>query len=925
MEKIHQRANMLIALGMLVTVFVSYLSLLAPSISFWDCSEYVSAGASLGIPHPPGNPLYVLLARTAVVALPFINDTAYRINLLTPIFGALTSMLVYLSIVRVFISFIGIPDTNWKRISIYLGGIVGTLFAAFSNTVLFCAVEAEVNLPVLLPIMFSIWLTLVWSQSKDPKRDRLLLLATYISFLGIAIHMFSMIVLLPIFIFVLIMDKTKRYDWRVWVTCILMGLVMYNVSFFLYCAATSLVITGFMIFAEKKNSARWRLCFQIVLVASLGFSVHLFVPIRSNLEPMINENHPNTYQKFKDYLDRKQYGNESMIKRMLHRRADWQNQFGVEGHMGFGGFWSTQFFRFTLDDTKVKWFSNGPAEGTKKLVIYMIPTLFMLLGFYLLYKRNRSMAFFLILFTFLNTIAMVYYHNFADGNRGERREMEMWTQNGKQGPQPKVQREVRVRDYFYITGFMMYGMWMGLSTGLTLLALYSNRRKFLSTTVAPVATILFAVSPAIPMTQNMPINDRSEDTIPYDYAYNLLMSCEPNGIMFTNGDNDTFPVWAIQEAFGVRKDVRIVNLSLLNTDWYIKQLKDLEPKVPITYTDDEIDRLDHEYNPYEQSFKYRMPNADLNVTIPGQQQLQVMQIQHKMIVHIVDANKWKKPIYFANTVSDDNFMGLDPYLSMAGFAYRIMPDTVSADMKFDIEKTEKLIDSVYKFRGLNSWRAQNDETTENLVGNYSALFLKIGLAARENQSRRNNIIDSLTAANQSKPDPAISSQITSLKAQNDIDINRALNRLEQCTKLISWDWRPYMLRQELLVSIGKKAEAEQEIINAVKANPNNVELLRLQAQILFDNNKKSEAVPILKKLASLDGEPDYAYYQLFQIYQSLEKWDSAKIALQDLKKRRPNDIQIQQLIDQIDIMSKNTPAALPESKPATEAAPAEKK
>jgi hypothetical protein len=114
----------------------------------------------------------------------------------------------------------------------------------------------------------------------------------------------------------------------------------------------------------------------------------------------------------------------------------------------------------------------------------------------------------------------------------------------------------------------------------------------------------------------------------------------------------------------------------------------------------------------------------------------LLQIQHKLILDIVDSNKWRKPIYFANTVSDDNFLGLDPFLSMQGFVYKIMPTPVQTDKIFDIEKTEYMIDHVYKFNGLNTWRAKNDETTENLVSNNSALFLKIALASKESISKR---------------------------------------------------------------------------------------------------------------------------------------------------------------------------------------------
>ncbi len=910
MEKFHSKVNLIIALSVLALVFSIYTYMLSPSISFWDCGEYVAAGSSLGVPHPPGNPLYIMLARTSTVLLQFIADPAYRINLLTPIFGSFTAMFIYLSIIRILIGFMGIPDTLWKRLTLYIPGIVGSLFAMFSNTLLFSAVEAEVNMPLLLPIMLSTWLALVWAQSKDPKRDRLLLLIAYISFLGIGIHMYSMITLLPIYIFVMITDRSKLQDWRLWATSIAMSLVMYDVSLFLYISTSVVFVTLFISFFKGKNKAKWRFCFQVAALAILGFSSHLYIPIRSNLNPTIDENHPATLQSFKDYLDRKQYGSESMISRMMWRRGSFENQFGIEGHMGFGGFFATQFFHFSLDDTQTNWFAKGAAPGYGKLAVYSLPVLFMLLGWFGLLKRSRNIAILIIILTLINTVAMVLYMNFADGTKAEKRDYIEWEQSGKQGPMPTVQREVRVRDYFYITGFMYYGMCVGLSSGLFLFVLYTNRRKFLSTCVAPIATVLFAVSPALPMTQNIPINNRHGDMIPYDYAYNLLMSIEPGGILFTNGDNDTFPLWALQEAFSIRKDIRIVNLSLLNTDWYILQLKNNEPKIALSLTDAEIKNLNHMYNPFKTPTSYPLPGANITVMLPDRQHLPLLQIQHQMILRIVDDNKWVKPVYFANTVSDDNFLGMDPYLSMQGFAYRIMPEAVSEDKQFDIEKTENLIDNVYKFRGLDTWRAHHDETTENLISNYSALFLKIGLSAHGNITRRNAQISSLKDELSGSPAyTSIDSTIRALEQNNKEEFDRAMRRLDQLSKMIPWDWRTYMVRQELYASMGNADEAEKEIIEAVEKYPDELELLQLQAQLLIDNKKFSKALPVLKKLTKIDSNPSYAFYALSRAYQNLGFFDSAKTALLDLKKLHPTEPQVDQLIKQNEIfMSQNKSA-----------------
>jgi hypothetical protein len=895
----HSSINKIIAFFVFAFTFSVYIYIAAPSISFWDCGEYVATGSSLGIAHPPGNPLYIMIARCATIILPFIKDPAFRINALTPFFGSFTVMFIYLSIIRIFCGFSGTPDTLRKQFIFYISGIVGSFFAGFSNTMLFSAVEAEVNMPLLLPIILSTWLALVWSQSKSPDRDRILLLIAYICFLGIGIHMYSMISLIPVFIFVVICDRTKLVDWRFWCTSFLMGLVIFDISIFLYCSISVILLTLILSIFKNKNQKKWQFCFLLAFLSFTGFSSHLYIPVRSAINPSIDESHPATFSAFKDYLDRKQYGSESMVSRMFWRRGELQNQFGVEGHMGFGGFFATQFFHISINDTSIKWFSKDKSDGAKKLIIYLIPVIFMLAGLFILLKKSRNVAIFILLLLFLNTIAMVIYMNFSDGTKPERRDYENWIKNNKNGPVPVVQREVRVRDYFYITGFMYYGMCIGLSSGLVMLALYSNRRKFVSGTATPFVMILFAVSPVLPMTQNIPINNRHADMIPYDYAYNLLMSCDENAILFTNGDNDTFPLWALQEAFNFRKDVRIVNLSLLNTDWYIYQLKHYEPKVPMTISDTGITMLNHSYNQFNKPTPHHLDAANILVYIPSGRQLPLIQIQHQMVLHIVDANRWERPVYFANTVSDDAFVGLDPYLSMQGFVYRIEPDSVPENMKFDIACTEYLIDSIYNLRGLDTWRAENDETTQSLVSNNSAVFLKIGLALRENIAKRNAQIDSIKkqAVEMSALTEA-DSIIDSLHLSNLQDFKHGMNRLNQCTKFIPWDWRPYMLRYELYTAAGRSGDAEDEIALACDKFPDNVDLLRLKVQTLLYNRELAAAVPTLKKLCVIDEDPSFAYYVLSQIYKKSGKFDSAASALNGLKRIHPDDKQVDQLIEE---------------------------
>ena len=160
--------------------------------------------------------------------------------------------------------------------------------------------------------------------------------------------------------------------------------------------------------------------------------------------------------------------------------------------------------------------------------------------------------------------------------------------------------------------------------------------------IALIMQILFV--PTVMARANYHSHDRSGNFVAWDYSYNLLQSCEPNGIIFTNGDNDTFPLWYLQEVESVRTDVAVVNLSLLNTPWYIKQWRDKRPKETqfITLSDRKIDQLTSSLQRWEKQ-KVRVPVYDdpknkkgyIEWEMRPTYQGQALRVQDMMIMHIV--------------------------------------------------------------------------------------------------------------------------------------------------------------------------------------------------------------------------------------------------------------------------------------------------
>ena len=142
-------------------------------------------------------------------------------------------------------------------------------------------------------------------------------------------------------------------------------------------------------------------------------------------------------------------------------------------------------------------------------------------------------------------------------------------------PQP------RERDYVFVGSFFAFAIWIGM--GITAIlewieeAMRGKKQMIMVLSIAIIAAFT-VMGPVNLLAYNYKDHDRTGNYVAYDYSYNILQTCEPNAIVFTNGDNDTFPLWFLQYVYNIRPDVRVVNLSLLNTPWYIKQLKHQGPQ-----------------------------------------------------------------------------------------------------------------------------------------------------------------------------------------------------------------------------------------------------------------------------------------------------------------------------------------------------------
>ncbi len=286
----------------------------------------------------------------------------------------------------------------------------------------------------------------------------------------------------------------------------------------------------------------------------------------------------------------------------------------------------------------------------------------------------------------------------------------------------------RERDYAYSGSFYAFTIWIGLGVfGLYKMLTQKTKIPKLASAIAITIITLFLV-PGIMASQNWDDHDRSNRYTARDFAKNYLNSCEPNAILFTNGDNDTFPLWYVQEVEGFRTDVRVVNLSLLNTDWYINQVRrqaygsapvpfslspdkyvqgtrdspfvlekineytEISRLIEFVSSDDPETKLDTrdgqkiEFIPTKM-FKFTVDSATVvknGVVKPKDASKIVKEMKWNysgnympkadmMVLDLISTNNWKRPIYFAITVGSEGFMGLEKYFQNEGLAYKLVP------------------------------------------------------------------------------------------------------------------------------------------------------------------------------------------------------------------------------------------------------------
>ncbi|MGL1885749.1 MAG: DUF2723 domain-containing protein [Reichenbachiella sp.] len=392
-------------------------------------------------------------------------------------------------------------------------------------------------------------------------------------------------------------------------------------------------------------------------------------------------------------------------------------------------------------------------KGRNKL--FMIPLIIGVIGlFFQYYKDPRNFAFVGMLF-FLTGAAIVLYLN-----------------------SPPI--EPRERDYIYAGSYYAFAMWIGLGV----IAIFNGLKSAIKNgQVAAILSILLCLSaPVIMAAEGWDDHDRSDRYFSVDSAKNFLASCEPNAIIFTGGDNDTFPLWYVQEVEGFRTDVRVIVLSYFNTDWYIAQMmRDAYESKPLPFgltLDNYKQGGLNDYLPVVERQKIKggtmsaaqfmnlikqehpalqvptsiskynsVParNFSLKVDTTRLQQLDIIPTEYKSlltnnmswsmkgnglekkdlaILDLIVHNNWERPIYFNNTSASSVNFNLKGYMVQEGNAFRLLPikNPAGNEMLIDADKMYDNMMNNFFWRELNNPDVYYSEDYRNFILNHRATF-----------------------------------------------------------------------------------------------------------------------------------------------------------------------------------------------------------
>lgn len=874
----------------LVSGFV-YISTVEPTVSFWDCGEFILSSWKLQVGHPPGAPLFLMLGRVfSLFSFGNQSNAALMINIMSALASAFTIMFLYWTIVHLAGKIYSRTDNNSDPITqiwVMAAGVIGALAYAFSDTFWFSAVEAEVYATSSLFTAVVFWAILKWENEADKSYSgRWLILIAYLMGLSIGVHLLNLLalpaivlvyyfknneasirgilkalgfsaLLLFLMVFGLLPYTVKMAGWFELLFVNLISLP-YNSGLYIYLLSLIALLAWGINYSIKRKKQMLNLGLTLLAAVMIGYSSIAMIMIRANAKPPMNQNDPSDLFSMIYYVNREQYGSAPLIKGQYYSAPviDVKREVGGyvkagdkyepynRAHYKYDSRFTTIFPRMYSNDQnhireyeywadiRGKKVTVSTGSGTKDFTVptfsenirfflryqtgfmywryfmwnfagrqndiqgngnilhgnwisgipfidnqrlgnqdslpddlknnpgrnryYFLPLLFGLAGLFWQFKRSKEGLWVVGTLFIMTGIAIVVYLN-------------------------QYPLQPRERDYAYAGSFYAFSIWIGFGA-LMLFDLVSRifGKKIALIAVFPLSIILV---PAILITQNWDDHNRSGRYTARDIGANYLNSCDLNAILFTYGDNDSFPLWYVQDVEGIRTDVRVANLSYLSAGWYIDMMKhkayDSDP-LPISLAkekyrpgereqlpvieqierpidindildfvelDDKQAKIDFtgmgDYYNYIPVKKFLIPVDTIKVKengtvdkrywsrlsdqvtweYPGRE----MYKNDLVIMDIIGTNKWVRPIYYASTVPPQNYKGLDKFFKMEGLAYRIVPVDTLPEVRLDYGElnTEKMYNNLlnrFKWGNASDPDVYLDEVNRRMFNNFRRMF-----------------------------------------------------------------------------------------------------------------------------------------------------------------------------------------------------------
>lgn len=831
---------------------IVYFLTLEPTVSWWDCGEYISTAYKLQVGHPPGAPLFQMIGRFfSLFAGGDVTKVAMMVNGMSAICSGLTIVFLFWTITlmaRKIWMKEGEDAPLANKIGVLLAGFVGAIAYTFSESFWFSAVEGEVYAMSSFFTSVTFWAILKWEQVADsPKSQRWIVFIAFLIGLSIGVHLLNLLCV-PAIVYVVYFKKAKKVNFKGFLLAGIISLVLlwflnmflvpqvvnlagkmelffvntlnapFNVGTIVYFAIlVGLIIWG-LIYTTRKNKVIFNtiiLCFMFIMI---GYSSFFMLVIRANTNTPINENEPKDAVSLLAYINRDQYGSWPLLygpyynapvsdakdgrpvyvkdkearkyvitdkqERSLPEYSDemkgifprmWSNR--EQRHINcyesyrkdkngvvqgtpvrakkINGstetilkptlgqniayfidyqcnwmYWRYFLWNFVGRQNDIEGSTKQPSNGNwisginfidnarlgdqanmpecmqnpGRTTYYFLPLILGLIGLVWLLARDKQQSWIIFLLFFLTGLAIVIYLN-------------------------QTPCQPRERDYSYAGSFYAFAIWIGMGV-LAIIDLINRATKSKNVvTTLLVGMACFLAVPCLMGAQGWEGHNRSGKSSALDWARNYLAQLPPNSVIFTRGDNDTFPLWYIQEVEGYRTDVRVCNYMLSSGYWYVQQMSRKvyeSERMPLTLSPKEYENGVNELIPvYEEDFfngktvelqslidflhnpkavKYYpdgtpihyIPCRKVKLTVdkeacirngivpPDMQDRIVDEISWEikdnnlyknaiMLLDFMATNNWERPVYFTSFSDMSKSLGIDKYLHMEGLSYRFIP------------------------------------------------------------------------------------------------------------------------------------------------------------------------------------------------------------------------------------------------------------